>query len=84
MFINSCPLPPPPPLPLPPPPSLLGLARGSFENKDVTFQHHIMHDHNVWNYLFFIVHLLTKHSTEFTGPESYVYEKIKPVCTLSM
>ena len=56
-----------------------GLERGKFENKDVTYQHHIDHDHKVWNYLFFIVHLKMKSTTEFTGPESYVYEKIKGV-----
>lgn len=57
----------------------LGLERGKFENKDVTYQHHIDHDHKVWNYLFFIVHLKMKNTTEFTGPESYVYEKINSV-----
>ncbi len=54
------------------------MARGQFENKDVTFKHHIQNEHNVWNYLYFIVHLLTKDTTEFTGPESYVYDKIQP------
>ena len=31
----------------------------------------------MWNYLYFIVHLRTKQKTEFTGPESYVYDQIK-------
>ena len=55
-----------------------GLPRAQFENKDVTFQQHIDQSHNVWNYLFFIVHLKIKSTTEFTGPESYVYDKIVP------
>ena len=55
---------------------ITGLARGSFENKDVTFHQHITHDHNMWHYLYFIVHLRTKDTTEFTGPESYVYDRI--------
>ena len=57
---------------------MIGLARASFENKDVTFHQHITQDHNVWHYLYFIVHLKTKDTTEFTGPESYVYERIEP------
>jgi len=60
-----------------------GLPRGAFENKDVTFQHHIQSEHNVWNYLYFIVHLLTKDTTQFTGPESYVYDKILPYIQVS-
>jgi len=50
----------------------------------VTFQHHIESEHNVWNYLYFIVHLLTKDTTEFTGPESYVYDKILPYMHVSL
>ena len=57
---------------------IAGLTRGAFENKDVTFHQHITQDHNVWHYLYFIVHLKTKDTTEFTGPESYVYERIEP------
>ena len=73
------PLPPPPPisLPLPPPiPLSPGLPRQDFENKEVTFESHITHEHNLWHYLDFIVHLHTKDKTEFTGPESYVYKMI--------
>ena len=63
------------PLPLPPPISLSpGLPRQDFENKEVTFEFHIFHEHNLWHYLDFIVHLHTKDKTEFTGPESYVYK----------
>ena len=69
------PLPLPAPLPLPPPISLSpGLPRQDFENKEVTFEFHIFHEHNLWHYLDFIVHLHTKDKTEFTGPESYVYK----------
>ena len=51
---------------------ITGLARGSFENKDVTFHQHITHDHNMWHYLYFIVHLRTKDTTEFTGGHFYL------------
>ena len=65
--------PDPPPLPTT---SLLlpGLQRSEFENKEVTFEFHISLEHNLWHYLYFIVHLNTKDTTEFTGPESYVYK----------
>ena len=49
-----------------------GLERGKFENKEVTFEEHIKQEHSLWHYLFFIVYIKTKESTEFTGPESYV------------
>ncbi|XP_064398624.1 inositol 1,4,5-trisphosphate receptor type 2-like isoform X2 [Halichondria panicea] len=57
---------------------ICGLPRGAFENKDVTFHKHIIQEHNVWHYLYFIVHLKTKDTTEFTGPESYVFKMIQP------
>jgi len=53
---------------------ICGLQRSEFENKEVTFEFHISREHNLWHYLYFIVHLNTKDTTEFTGPESYVYK----------
>lgn len=54
-----------------------GLPRSAFENKEVTFEDHIDKEHNMWHYLYFIVYLNTKDHTEFTGPETFVYKKIK-------
>ena len=54
-----------------------GLQRSRFENQKVTFEEHITKEHNMWNYLYFVVHLRTKQITEFTGPESYVFNQIK-------
>ncbi len=31
----------------------------------------------MWHYLYFIVLIKVKDPTEFTGPESYVYEMVK-------
>lgn len=42
----------------------------------MNFDHHIENEHNVWHYLYFIYYLLSKSTTEFTGPESYVYNEI--------
>ena len=51
---------------------ICGLNRSEFEHKAVTFEEHISRDHNLWNYLYFVVHLKTKDVTEYTGPESFV------------
>lgn len=63
-------------------PSFAGLERDKFDNKTVTFEEHIKVEHNMWHYLFFIVLVKVKDSTEYTGPESYVAEMIR-VRTLS-
>ena len=56
-----------------------GINRTEFDNKAVTFEEHLKKEHNMWDYLKFIVLLKVKDPTEFTGPESYVYHKIQ-VC----
>lgn len=55
---------------------VLGLDRKSFDNKHVTFEDHIRKVHNMWNYVYFMVLINVKDSTEYTGPESYVHEMI--------
>ena len=55
----------------------IGLHRTKFENHTVTFKEHCEKEHNMWHYLYFIVHLRMKEKTELTGPESYVYNQIK-------
>lgn len=57
--------------------SFPGLERDKFDNKTVTFEEHIKVEHNMWHYLFFIVLVKVKDSTEYTGPESYVAEMIR-------
>ena len=54
-----------------------GINRSKFENQAVTFDEHTVREHNMWHYLYFVVHLRIKDKTEFTGPESYVYSCIK-------
>uniref|UniRef100_A0A8B9HY78 Inositol 1,4,5-trisphosphate receptor n=1 Tax=Astyanax mexicanus TaxID=7994 RepID=A0A8B9HY78_ASTMX len=56
---------------------ICGLERDKFDNKTVTFEEHIKVEHNMWHYLFFIVLIKVKDSTEYTGPESYVAEMIR-------
>ena len=45
----------------------------------MSFETHIKEEHNMWHYLYFIVLVKVKDPTEFTGPESYVYNQVK-VC----
>jgi len=59
---------------------ICGLERKAFDNKTVTFEDHIKKEHNMWNYLWFIVLIKVKDPTEFTGPESYVHQMVKDRC----
>jgi len=43
---------------------------------DGGFREHVLHQHNMWQYLYFMLHLRHKPEDEFTGQESYVHEKI--------
>lgn len=54
-----------------------GLERDKFDNKTVSFEEHIKLEHNIWNYLYFIVLVREKNKTDYTGPESYVAYMIK-------
>lgn len=56
---------------------ICGLDRSAFDNKAVSFDEHINSEHNMWHYLYFIVLLKVKDTTEFTGPESYVSQLVK-------
>lgn len=60
-----------------PPPASPGLERDKFDNKTVSFEEHIKFEHNMWNYLYFIVLVRVKNKTDYTGPESYVAQMIK-------
>jgi len=36
-----------------------------------------MHDHNMWNYLFFRLYLSRKPWSEYTAQESFVWEMVR-------
>ncbi|KAM4748677.1 LOW QUALITY PROTEIN: inositol 1,4,5-trisphosphate-gated calcium channel ITPR2 [Rhinophrynus dorsalis] len=55
---------------------ICGLERDKFDNKTVSFEEHIMSEHCMWHYLYFIVLVKVKDPTEYTGPESYVAQMI--------
>ena len=51
-----------------------GYQRSAFDDLGGTynFDKHVNHEHNMWNYLFFIAYLNKKDPTEYNGVESYV------------
>jgi inositol 1,4,5-triphosphate receptor type 1 len=59
---------------------ICGLNRAAFDNRTVSFEEHIKTEHNMWQYLYFMVLIKVKDPTEFTGPESYVHGMIKALC----
>jgi len=59
---------------------ICGLERRAFDNRSISFETHIQYEHNMWHYLYFIVHLRTKPVTEYTGPESFVSSLITVHC----
>lgn len=56
---------------------ICGLNRSSFDNRTVSFEEHIKTEHNMWQYLYFMVLIRVKDPTEFTGPESFVHGMVK-------
>jgi inositol 1,4,5-triphosphate receptor type 3 len=54
--------------------SVCSLNRQLFDKFAQGFEHHVVHEHNPWNYLFYIFGLRKKDSTEYDGLESYVSE----------
>lgn len=51
------------------------LDRYIFDQDGNGFEDHVVNDHNMWNYIFYIVHLKAKDPTEYNGVESYVWGK---------
>ncbi len=40
------------------------------------YQIHTKYDHNIFNYIYYIIYLDNKRKTEYTGMESYVYRMV--------
>ena len=47
------------------------------KQKQGGFERHIKNDHNLWQYIYYIVHLNTKSSSNYTGIETYVFQKLQ-------
>jgi inositol 1,4,5-triphosphate receptor type 1 len=55
---------------------ICGVDRHRFDRFTAGFDLHIKHDHNMWHYLYFNVHLRRTEETEYTGPESFVNQML--------
>ena len=62
---------------------ICSIDRNTFDKYADGFEKHISRDHNLWQYVFYIVHLQSKDSTEYTGIESYVMENVISFSLLS-
>ena len=47
------------------------------KNSEGGFERHIEKDHNLWEYVYYIVNLSSKDSSDYNGIESYVQEKLE-------
>ncbi|KAJ1566124.1 Inositol 1,4,5-trisphosphate receptor type 2 [Nowakowskiella sp. JEL0078] len=55
---------------------ICSINASEFERHAEGFQVHTKYDHNIWHYLYFLVHLKMKDPTEYTSHESYVSEML--------
>eukprot|EP00347_Sterkiella_histriomuscorum_P002968 403366109 len=51
---------------------ICGITRFQFEAKNKSFQDHVLREHNVYAYIYFILYVKKKSGTECTGVEKYV------------
>ncbi|KFD64964.1 hypothetical protein M514_11549 [Trichuris suis] len=56
------------------------IGKDFFERLPHGFEHHTAKEHNLAYYLFFLMHLINKDETEYTGQESYVWELYEKRC----
>jgi len=56
---------------------MCGNDRPMLDRNGGGFENHINREHNMWTYLFYVVYLLQKDPTEYTGLETYVSEMIE-------
>ncbi|KAA8583640.1 hypothetical protein FQN60_014848 [Etheostoma spectabile] len=61
---------------------LLAIIQGSeyFDTVPHGFEIHTLQEHNLANYLFFLMYLINKDETEHTGQESYVWKMYQERC----
>jgi len=55
---------------------ICGLDRREFEIEDKSFDYHIAVQHNIWNYVYFIMYLSNSDPLDMSGVETYVHERV--------
>lgn len=54
---------------------ICGFERRNFEKDDKDFEEHRLHEHNLWDYVYYLIYLKSKDPLEYSGLEYYVNEK---------
>lgn len=59
---------------------ICGIGKDYFDKVPHGFDTHVMQEHNLANYMFFLMHLINKPDTEYTGQETYVWNMYQQRC----
>lgn len=59
---------------------ICGINKDYFDKVPHGFDTHVQQEHNLANYMFFLMHLINKPDTEFTGQETYVWNMYQQRC----
>ncbi|KAI5742923.1 hypothetical protein M8J77_012710 [Diaphorina citri] len=59
---------------------ICGIGKDYFDKVPHGFDTHVQQEHNLANYMFFLMHLINKPDTEFTGQETYVWNMYQQRC----
>ncbi|XP_070577063.1 ryanodine receptor 2-like isoform X7 [Ptychodera flava] len=59
---------------------ICGIGKEYFDREPHGFEKHVMKEHDFANYMFFLMHLINKPETEYTGQESYVWQLYQERC----
>ncbi|KAI1309033.1 Ryanodine receptor [Halotydeus destructor] len=59
---------------------ICGIGKDYFDKVPHGFETHVQKEHNLANYLFFLMHLINKPDTDYTGQETYVWEMYQQRC----
>lgn len=59
---------------------ICGMGKDNFDKVPHGFDTHVQQEHNLANYMFFLMHLINKPDTEYTGQETYVWNMYTQRC----
>ncbi|XP_033608233.1 ryanodine receptor isoform X6 [Cryptotermes secundus] len=59
---------------------ICGIGKDYFDTVPHGFDTHVAKEHNLANYMFFLMHLINKPDTEYTGQETYVWNMYQQRC----
>ncbi|KAG5899237.1 hypothetical protein JTB14_035422 [Gonioctena quinquepunctata] len=59
---------------------ICGIGKDYFDKVPHGFDTHVQQEHNLANYMFFLMHLINKPDTEHTGQETYVWNMYQQRC----